>query len=98
MEEMSIQAIEMKRLREKVATLETNCKLAQLKQKEEGQKAQRMSERMKLLEKDLTLDKPLGKTKEMMWANIIDSINNIWPSIHVIFEQTELLNITTKVI
>ena len=52
-----------------------------------------MSERIKVLEKDLTLEKPLGQTKEMLWANIIDSINDIWPSIQVIFEQTELIKI-----
>jgi len=86
MEEISIQATEMNRLREKVASLETHCKLAQLKQKEEAQKAQRMSERIKILEKDLTLEKPVGQTKEMLWANIIDSVKDIWPSIQVIFE------------
>jgi len=75
----------MNRLREKVASLETDYKLAQLKQKEEAQKAQRMSKRIKILEKDLTLEKPLGKTKEMLWANIIDSVKDIWPSIQVIF-------------
>jgi len=75
----------MNRLREKVASLETDYKLAKLKQKEEAQKAQTMSERIKVLEKDLTLEKPLGQTKEMLWANIIDSVNDIWPSIQVIF-------------
>lgn len=79
MEDMSIRAIEMNRLREKVASLETQYKLSQLKQKEEAQKAQRMSERIKILEKDLTLEKPLRQTKEMLWANIIDSIKDIWP-------------------
>lgn len=81
MEDMSIQATELKRLKVKVASLETNCKLAQLQQKEETQKAQRMGERIKILEKDFTLQKPLGQTKEMLWSNIIDSVNDIWPSI-----------------
>jgi len=98
MEEMSIQATEMNRLREKVASLETDYKLAQLKQKEEAQKAQRMSERIKVLEKYLTLEKPLGKTKEMLWANIIDSVNDIWPSIQVIFEKTVLIKIAMEAI
>lgn len=39
MEDMSIQATEMKRLKENVASLEIDCKLAQLKQKEETQRA-----------------------------------------------------------
>ena len=49
--------------------------------KEEVQKAARMSERLKALEKDLTLKEPLGQAKEQLWANIIDSANDIWPSI-----------------
>jgi len=97
-EEMSIQATEMKRLKEKVASLEIDCKLAQLKQKEESQKAQRMGERIKILEKDLTLEKPLGQTKEMLWSTIINFVNDIWPSIQVIFEQTELVKVATEAI
>ena len=57
-----------------------------------------MGERIKILEKDLTLEKPLGKTKEMLWANIIDSVNDIWPSIHVIFEQIKLIKKATEAI
>ena len=55
MEEMTIQAIELKRLKEKVSSLETNCNVAQIQQKEEAQKNHRMGERIKFLEKDLTL-------------------------------------------
>ncbi len=55
---------------------------------EDEQKANRMSERFKAMEKELTLEKPLAKAKELLWANIIDSVNDIWPSIQVIFEQT----------
>ena len=52
MEEMSIQTTKMNKLREKVASLDTDYKLSQLKQKEEEQKAQRMSEKIKVLEKE----------------------------------------------
>lgn len=65
-------------------------------QREETQKSQRMGEKRKILEKDLTLQKPLGHTKEILWANIIDSINDICPSIQVIFEQIELVKIATE--
>lgn len=49
---MSIQATEMNRLKEKVAWLEIGYKLAQIMQKEEAQKANKMSEKVKALEKD----------------------------------------------
>ena len=29
----------------------------------------------------------------MLWANIINSVNDIWPLIQVIFEQTELVKV-----
>ena len=91
MEEMSIQANELKKLREQVTSLETNCKLAQIQHKKETQRNRRMVERIKALEKDLTLQEPLGDMKEILWANIIDSINDVWPSIQIIFEQIELV-------
>ena len=49
MEEISIQAIELKKIKEKIESLETNCKLAQIQQKEEAQKALRMGEKVKFL-------------------------------------------------
>lgn len=55
MEEMSIQVTELKRLKEKVEILETECKLAQIQKREERQKGLRMGEKIKVLEKDLTL-------------------------------------------
>ena len=67
MEEMSIQAIELKRLKEKVASLKTDCKLAKIQQREETQKALRMGKKIKVLEKDLTLQKPLRQTKEILF-------------------------------
>ena len=57
-----------------------------------------MGEKIKVLEKDLTLKKPLGQIKEMLWANIVDSVNDIWPSIQVIFEQTEFVKVATEAI
>jgi len=50
-----------------------------------------MNERIQILEKELTLKEPLGQDKEQLWANIIDSINDILPSIQVIFEQNDLV-------
>jgi len=50
-----------------------------------------MNLRVKILEKELTLSEPLGKAKQLLWANIFDSINDIWASIHVSFEQIALI-------
>ena len=48
------------------------------------------------MEKELTLRDPLGQDKEQLWANIIDSVNDIWPSIQVIFEQNDLVKEATE--
>ena len=98
MEEMSIQATKMNKLKEKVRSLETDYKLAKIMHKEEVQKVARMSERLKAMEKDLTLKEPLGQAMELLWANIIDFVNDIWPSFQLIFEQTELLKVATDAI
>jgi len=65
--------------------------------KDEVQKASRMNERLKAKEKGLTLKEHLGQAKELLWANIIDSVNDIWPSIQVIFEQIDLIKTGQRV-
>ena len=57
-----------------------------------------MKERLKAMEKDLTLKEPLGKAKELLWANIIASVIDIWPSMQVIFEQTDLIKMAIEAI
>jgi len=44
------------------------------------------------------LNETLGQAKEQLWATIIDSVNDIWPSIQVIFEQIDLIKLATKAI
>jgi len=53
---------------------------------------------MKNLEKELTLKEPLNQAKEQLWANIIDYVNDIFPSIQVIFEQNDLVKEATEAI
>jgi len=57
-----------------------------------------MNERLKAMEKYLTLKEPLRQTKELLWANIIDYVNDVWPSIQVIFEKIDLTKIATETI
>jgi len=41
---------------------------------------------------------PLAQVKKLLCANIIDSVNDIWPSIHVIFEQNDLVKEASEAI
>ena len=96
MEDMSIQSTKINKLKQKITSLKNENELAQIVHKEEVQKSTRLTERMKILEKELTLKEPLGQAKEKLWANIIDSINDIWPSTQVIFEKNDLVKETTE--
>jgi len=44
------------------------------------------------------LNGPLSQAKEQLWASIIDSVNDIWPSIQVIFEQNDLVKEASEAI
>lgn len=74
---MSIQTTQMKKLKEKITSLETDYKLSQIMRKEEIHKATKMNEIIKILEKELTLKEPLGQAKEQLWGNIIDFVHDI---------------------
>lgn len=97
MEEMKIQSIEIKKLKEIVTSLERNYELSQINYTEEERRNRRMTERIKTLEQDLTLEKPLRDIRDIIWTNIIDYINDIWSAIQIIFEQTELVKLTLEV-
>ena len=55
-----------------------------------------MENKVKSLENDLTFDKPLAEIKKILWANITQSINDVWPSIQVIFEQIDLVKVAQE--
>ena len=48
-------------------------------------------ERINKIEKVLSLKEPLAQAKQQLWANIINSVNDIWPSIQFIYEQKDLV-------
>lgn len=43
------------------------------------------------LEKESSTGNTLGRVKDIIWNNIINGMNEIWPSIQIIFEQKELV-------
>jgi len=81
-----------------VSSLESNYELSQINYTEEERKSKRMTKRIRTLENDLTMEKPLRDIREILWTNIIDSINDIWSFIQIIFEQTELVKLATEAI
>lgn len=98
MEEMKIQATEIQKLKEMVTRLEHNYEISQINYAEEERKNRRMTDKIKTLEKDLTFEKPLRDIREILWTNIINSINDIWSSIQIIFEHIDLMKLATEAI
>lgn len=47
---------------------------------------------------DTSIGHTLAQAKETIWMNIIDFMNDIWPSIQIIFEQKKLVEKATKTI
>ena len=62
------------------------------------QKSQRLLEKLQKVERDTSIGQTLAKSKENIWMNILDSINEIWPSIQIIFEKKELIEKATETI
>ena len=91
MQDMSIQTNEINILKEQIKILDDEKKLAQIMYKSENQKTNRLNEKLQKLEKELTLKEPLAQAKQQLQANIINSVNDIWPSIQVIFQQKYLI-------
>ena len=46
---------------------------------------------MQKSERESSIGNTLGQVKEIVWIDIIESINEIWSCIHIIFEQKELI-------
>jgi len=67
-------------------SLEDEKKLAQIMHKNEVRKTNKLNENIGKLEKELTLKEPLAQVKQLLWDNIINSVNDIWSSIQMIFE------------
>jgi len=52
-----------------------------------------LENKVRTLEKDLAMDKPLAEIKEILWTNINQSLSNVWPSIQEIYEQIDFVNV-----
>ena len=88
---MSLQTNEINRLKKVIENLEDTKKLSQINAKTHEQRASRLNVELKDLQKYLTLKEPISYVKNQLWSKIIEAINDVWPSIQVIYEQRDLL-------
>ena len=50
------------------------------------------------VERDTSISYTLAQAKETIWMGILDFMNEIWPSIQIIFKQKELIKKATETI
>lgn len=58
---------------------------------EKTREVKALENKVKALENGLLLDKPLAEIRSILWANIGQSITDMWKSIQVIHEQIDLV-------
>ena len=91
MEELKLQVSELKEAKEKLAMVEISYDKSKMIVAEKTREVKALENRVKTLEKDLSLDKPLGEIKGILWANINQSISDVWRSIQTIYEKIDLI-------
>ena len=87
MENMSIQTEETKTLETQINTLKDQKVRSDNAHEIEVQRAQKKIEILQRAEKEASIGHTICQEKEIIWTSIIDSMNEIWPSIQIIFEQ-----------
>ena len=88
---LSIQAEEIEKLQDQLRTLQYMKAIVDISHAVELQRARGQIEVLQKEVKDSYLRNTLGLVKEIIWANIIESIKDICPYIRIIFYQKDLL-------
>ena len=91
--ELEIQMTELKEAKEKLAKLEASYDKSKMTVAEKTREINTLDNKIKALEKELTLDKTIVEIKKILWAKIGQSITDRWQLIQTIHEQIELINI-----
>lgn len=73
--------------------MERNYDLSKINVVEKKKEIKALENKVKTLQKDLTFENPLAEIKKILWENITQSINDVCPSIQVIFDQIDLVKI-----
>lgn len=91
MEELRLQVSKLKQVKEQLEKVENSNDKSKMNVAKEIREIKTLENKVRTLEKDLTLNKPQVEIKGIMWADINQSINNVWPSIQAIYEQMDLV-------
>lgn len=88
---LEAQMIELNEAKENLAKINEKYDKSKQNVAEKGREIKALKEKIKELEKELTLDKVVAEVKTVLWANIGQSITDQWQYIETIYEQMELI-------
>jgi chromosome segregation ATPase len=91
MEKMNLQETEINRLKKEIENLQELKSSFQISLSKEKQVTDQLKQELKRLRKQTVAGKTLAEFKKSVWTDITKSMNNIWPMIHIMFEQNELV-------
>jgi len=52
-----------------------------------------LENKVRALEKYLSMHKPLAEIRGILWTNITQSLSDVWRSIQIIYEQIDLIKV-----
>ena len=90
---LELQMAELKEAKEKLAKIEVNYDKSKITVAEKTREVKALENKIKSLEKDLTLHKTLTEIKTILWTKIGQSITDQWTSIQTIHDQIKLIGI-----
>jgi len=93
MEDFKLQVSELKQVKEKLANVEQNYDKFKMTVAEKTREVKALENKVRALEKDLSLHKPLVEIRGILLANIIQSLSGVWRSIQTIYEQIDLIKV-----
>ena len=93
MEEMSLKNNEINSLKKMIQNMEVSNKAALINANNYEQRAKRLEEQVKSLQRDLIFTTKISYIGNHLWTNIIEAIHLQWPSIKIINEQRDLLTV-----
>lgn len=91
MEGMNLQNEEIKRMESHVGVLQDQIKRAEYNHLVEMQREKALIEKLQKLEKESSIGNTRGRVKEIIWHKLLDRMNEIWPSIQIIFQKKQLV-------
>lgn len=86
MEELKLQVSKLKQVKEKMGKVEQSYDKSKMNVGEKTREVKAMENKVRSLEKHLSLHKPLVEMRGILWTNITQSLCDVWRSIQTIYE------------